>query len=84
MKRTNEDIRGEAFGNGSFEQRKRTKKELGRPAARHARRERQGMTPVTPGQGWLSRKGAGRMPWHQEPTKDAISCDKPRGAANGH
>ena len=27
-------------------------------------------------------KGAGRMPWHQEPMKDVISCDKPRGAAN--
>lgn len=27
-------------------------------------------------------KGAGRMPWHWEPTKDVISCDKPRGAAN--
>ena len=24
------------------------------------------------------------MPWHQEPKKDAISCDKPRGAANKH
>ena len=22
------------------------------------------------------------MPWHWEPTKDAISCEKPRGAAN--
>ena len=29
-------------------------------------------------------KGAGRMPWHQEPMKDVISCDKPRGAANEH
>ena len=29
-------------------------------------------------------KGAGRMPWHQEPTKDVISCEKPRGAANKH
>ena len=27
-------------------------------------------------------KGAGRMPWHWEPMKDVISCDKPRGAAN--
>ena len=41
------------------------------------------LTPVSPVQEWLSVKGAGRMPWHQEPTKDAISCDKPRGAANG-
>ena len=22
-------------------------------------------------------KGAGRMPWHQEPTKDVVNCDKP-------
>ena len=27
-------------------------------------------------------KGAGWMPWHWSPTKDVISCDKPRGAAN--
>ena len=27
-------------------------------------------------------KGAGRMPWHQEPKKDAISCEKPRGDAS--
>ena len=27
-------------------------------------------------------KGAGRMPWHWEPMKDVISCDKLRGAAN--
>ena len=26
-------------------------------------------------------KGAGRMPWHWEPMKDVISCDKPRGGA---
>lgn len=29
-----------------------------------------------------AKKGAGRMPWHQETMKDAISCEKPRGAAN--
>ena len=29
-------------------------------------------------------KGAGRMPWHQEPKKDAISCEKLRGGANIH
>ena len=29
-------------------------------------------------------KSTGRMPWHQEPTKDVTSCDKPRGAANKH
>ena len=28
-------------------------------------------------------QGAGRMPWHQEPKKDVISCEKLRGAANG-
>ena len=22
------------------------------------------------------------MPWHQEPKKDAINCDKPRGVVN--
>ena len=29
-----------------------------------------------------AKKGAGRMPWHQEPKKDATSCDKPGGTAN--
>ena len=29
-----------------------------------------------------AKKGAGRMPWHQEPMKDVISCDKLRGGAN--
>ena len=28
------------------------------------------------------KKGAGRMPWHWEPMKDAISCEKLRGAAH--
>ena len=27
-------------------------------------------------------KSIRRMPWHQEPKKDVISCDKLRGAAN--
>ena len=27
-------------------------------------------------------KSARGMPWHQEPTKDVTSCDKPRGGAN--
>ncbi len=27
-------------------------------------------------------KSAGRMPWHREPMKDAISCDKLWGGAN--
>ena len=25
-------------------------------------------------------KGAGWMSWHREATKDAVACDKPRGA----
>ena len=29
-------------------------------------------------------KSVGRMPWHQEPTKDVISCEKLRGGANIH
>ena len=29
-----------------------------------------------------AKKGAGRMPWHQEPMKDVTSCEKLRGAAN--
>ena len=29
-------------------------------------------------------KSARGMPWHQEPMKDVISCDKLRGAANKH
>ena len=35
--------------------------------------------PSTTGQAVKSARG---MPWHQEPTKDVISCDKLRGAAN--
>ena len=27
-------------------------------------------------------KSVGRIPWHQEPKKDVISCEKPRGGAN--
>ena len=27
-----------------------------------------------------ARKSARGMPWHQEPTKDAAICEKPRGA----
>ena len=30
------------------------------------------------------RKSVGRMTWHQEPTKDATSCDKLRLGANIH
>ena len=35
---------------------------------------------------WLplgqAKKGAGRMPWHWEPMKDVVSCDKPRGVTS--
>ena len=31
-----------------------------------------------------AKKSARGMPWHQEPMKDVISCDKLRGAANKH
>ena len=31
-----------------------------------------------------AKKSARGMPWHQEPMKDVISCDKLRGAANEH
>ena len=30
------------------------------------------------------RKSVGRMTWHQEPTKDVTSCDKPGLGANIH
>ena len=29
-----------------------------------------------------AKKSIGRMPWHQEPTKDAMNCEKPRGVVN--
>ena len=29
-------------------------------------------------------KSTGRMPWHQEPTKDVDNCDKPWGAVIKH
>ena len=29
-----------------------------------------------------AKKSTRRMPWHWEPTKDATSCEKPRGGAN--
>ena len=31
-----------------------------------------------------AKKGAGRMPWHWEPMKDVISCEKLRGGAHIH
>ena len=27
-------------------------------------------------------KSTGRMPWHQEPKKDAVNCEKPWGAVS--
>ena len=33
---------------------------------------------------WLSIKSVGWMPWHWEPMKDVISCEKLRGGANIH
>ena len=30
------------------------------------------------------KKGIRWMPWRQEPKKDAVSCEKPRGAASRH
>ena len=29
-----------------------------------------------------AKKSAGRMPWHWEPKKDVINCDKPRVAVS--
>ena len=29
-----------------------------------------------------AKKSKGRMPWRQEPKKDAVSCEKPRGDAH--
>ena len=31
-----------------------------------------------------AKKSAGRMPWHWEPTKDVINCDKPWGVVSTH
>ena len=31
-----------------------------------------------------AKKSAGRMPWHWEPTKDVINCDKLRGVVSTH
>ena len=52
------------------------------PKGAARRRKRSGVPAVvTKGQ---ARKSARGMPWHQEPTKDATSCDKLRGAAHTH
>ena len=29
-------------------------------------------------------KSTGRMPWHQEPKKDVVNCEKPWGAVSKH
>ena len=31
-----------------------------------------------------AKKGAGRMPWHWEPMKDVVNCDKLRGVVRRH
>ena len=31
-----------------------------------------------------AKKSIGRMPWHQEPKKDAVNCEKPWGAVSEH
>ena len=41
-----------------------------------------GLTPGTCGYGKKVIKGAGRMPWLTEATKDVTSCDKPRVGAS--
>ena len=43
--------------------------------------QRNGSSTVKPKEGQAN-KGARGMPWHQEPMKDVISCEKLRGAAN--
>ena len=40
--------------------------------------------PVKENRNGQATKGAGRMPWHQEPKKDVVSCEKLRRAANKH
>ena len=40
-----------------------------------------GSQSVNNGQATKSARG---MPWHQEPTKDAAICEKPRGAESRH
>ena len=49
--------------------RSRNKRKAGRCNAMHRKKR-------------LSRKSAGRMPWHWEPKKDVTSCEKPRGGAH--
>ncbi len=42
---------------------------------------RNGMTEICDDEDQANKSARG-MPWHQEPMKDAISCEKLRGAAN--
>jgi hypothetical protein len=46
-------------------------------------RQRRGSGPGSLNKGYYGQaiKGGRRMPWHEEAMKDAVSCDKPRGAA---
>ena len=43
--------------------------------------EKEGMERVSSTIGQAEKSARG-MPWHQEPTKDVTSCDKPREGAN--
>ena len=42
-----------------------------------------GANKADPDEGQANKSARG-MPWHQEPMKDVISCEKLRGAANKH
>ena len=62
-----------------FEEEKRWSKEVNQPEAKPADDLRNLLHRFDEGQ---AKKSARGMPWHQEPMKDAISCDKLWGAAN--
>ena len=62
------DLRGETMKQGSESRRAQARRDLRNLLHRFRR-----------GQAIKSARG---MPWHQEPMKDVISCDKLRGAAN--
>ena len=64
------------FQSEDFETERRKKRNGSKFAAR--RTERNGVC-FDEGQANKSARG---MPWHQEPMKDATSCEKLRGAAN--
>ena len=62
-----------------FEEEKRWSKGVNQPEAKPADDLRNLLHRFDEGQ---AKKSARGMPWHQEPMKDVISCDKLRGAAN--